>query len=215
MKNSSTQLNHDNFPKLSKIVESSQWFFTHQETLSSDPMENVNAEVCLQCSVKRIFINVILFFKVIRLTGPADQQDAEIATLFKDAQQTYSSNNVLGILASISDTYGHNIGKREAESVSTSTEPSTTTPNSIEPIEPIEENFVYVATGKGILYTTEAPILKIGSNDSGEMKEYELKKHSLVTADERENLFKLIVNFIDSDIGKVNQKESGKLLNYN
>lgn len=130
----------------------------------------------------------------------------EIATLFKDAQQTYSPNKVLGILASITDTYGHNIEKREAESVSTSTEPSTTTPNSIEPIEPIEENFVYVATGKGILYTTEAPILKIGSNDSGEMKEYELKKHSLVTADERENLFKLIVNFIDTDIGKVNWK---------
>lgn len=85
--------------------------------------------------------------------------------------------------------------------MSTSTELSTTTPNAI---EPIEENFVYVAKGKGILYTTEAPILKIGSNDSGEVKEYELKSHSLVTADERENLFKLIVNFIDSDIGKVN-----------
>lgn len=125
----------------------------------------------------------------------------EIATLFKDAQQTYSPNKVLGILASITDTYGHNIEKREAESVSSSTEPSTTTPNSN---EPIEENFVYVAKGKGILYTTEAPILKIGSNESGEFKEYQLKSHSLVTADEREYLFKLIVNFIDPDIGKVN-----------
>ena len=47
LKNSSTQLNQENFPKLSEIVESSQWFFSHQERLSSDPMENVNAEVCL------------------------------------------------------------------------------------------------------------------------------------------------------------------------
>ncbi|CAO1435343.1 unnamed protein product [Diamesa serratosioi] len=182
LKNSSMQLNHDNFPKLSEIVESSQWLFSHQKTLSTDPMENVNAEV-------------------IRLTGPADQQDVEIATLFKEAQQTYSPNKVLGILASITDTYGHSIQKREAESVvSTSMEPPTTPINAI---EPIEENFVYVAKGKGILYTTEAPILKIGSNESGEVKEYELKSHSLVTADERENLFKLIVNFIDSDIGKL------------
>lgn len=45
LKNSSTQLNHDNFPKLSEIVASSQWSFALQKTLSSDPMENVNAEV--------------------------------------------------------------------------------------------------------------------------------------------------------------------------
>lgn len=55
--------------------------------------------------------------------------------------------------------------------------------------------------GKGMLYTTVVPILKDGASGNSS-DEKELKTHSVVTADEREGLFKLIITFITAD-GKV------------
>lgn len=46
VRNSTTKLNHENFPKLSEIVNTSEWLYLPQKTLSSDPIEyNPNAEV--------------------------------------------------------------------------------------------------------------------------------------------------------------------------
>lgn len=150
--------------------------------------------------------------QVINLVGPASQQDVEIAALFKDAQLNYG-NNVLGVLATKWDE--HNIYKRQAVEITTTTESYTTlTPTE----EPIEDNFIYIAKGaelilktcsnldkfillgKGMLYTTETPVLRISENSS---ENKELKMHSLVTSDEREQLFKLIITFIVPE-GKVN-----------
>lgn len=52
--------------------------------------------------------------------------------------------------------------------------------------------------GKGMMYTTVVPVLK---ESNGE--ERQLNKHSgVVTADQRENVFKLFVTFL-TDSGKV------------
>lgn len=52
------------------------------------------------------------------------------------------------------------------------------------------------------MYLTGAPILRISDNQSDEGIVRELKQHSLVTSDERDSLFKLIITFITPD-GKV------------
>lgn len=103
----------------------------------------------------------------------------------------------MGILASRSENTEHNIYKREAitESRASST---TEQPTTITPDEPVD-NLIYVAKGKGILYTTEVPILRIGGNKSGDEIEYALRTHTIVTADEREDLFKLAIKFVVPD----------------
>lgn len=51
---------------------------------------------------------------------------------------------------------------------------------------------------KAILYTTFVPILKIVGERAKDTVEYELKKHAMVTVDERpdDDLFRLIVKFV-------------------
>lgn len=49
IRNSTTKLNYENFPRLSEIIGTSEWLYLPQEVLSSDPLEyNVNAEVNLK-----------------------------------------------------------------------------------------------------------------------------------------------------------------------
>lgn len=46
IRNSTTKLNYENFPRLSEIIGTTEWLYLPQEALSSDPLEyNVNAEV--------------------------------------------------------------------------------------------------------------------------------------------------------------------------
>lgn len=131
--------------------------------------------------------------KVIHLVGPESQQDVEISALYRDAFNTYGSGKVLGILATKMDD--HDIRKREAaEEASTTTAVSPTD-------EPVEEDYIYNAKGKAILYTTTAPILS--DNESS----VELKSHGYVTVDEREQLRRLIIAFPkvnrSGEVGKV------------
>lgn len=82
------------------------------------------------------------------MVGPAEQQDVELAAIFKDAENTYGAGKVLGILASKSDET-HDIRKREAAAVteesSSSLSSSSTTPQTPAAEEDeMEENFVYI-----------------------------------------------------------------------
>lgn len=118
--------------------------------------------------------------------------------MYRDAVNTYGSGKVLGILATKMDD--HDIRKREAAAEETSTSSTTTT--AISPTdEPIEEDYIYNAKGKAILYTTIAPIL--ADNESS----VELKSHGYVTGDEREQLRRLIIAFPkvnrSGEVGKV------------
>ncbi|KAL7011712.1 hypothetical protein ACKWTF_014397 [Chironomus riparius] len=173
IRNATTKLSYENFPELSDIIGKNEWLYLPQELLSSDPLEyNVNAEV-------------------FTLTGPAVMQDNEIAAFYRDAQINFGRKNILGILAARSENPEHLILKREvSEPKMTSTEPSTTeaatTPANDEPVE----DLIYEAKGKGILYTTVVPVLKIGE------EKYELKKHAIATGDERGDMFRLSIKFI-------------------
>lgn len=125
------------------------------------------------------------------MTGPVEQQDVEIAALYRDAQVNYGKKNILGILATRHESPDHTVYKRQAN-LETTTEVPTTTPAD----EPVVENLIYEAKGKGILYTTVTPILNIRGNKSDEDKTYELAKHAVITADERPDVFRLIIKFI-------------------
>lgn len=129
------------------------------------------------------------------MTGPVEQQDVEIAALYRDAQVNYGKKNILGVLATRNDNLDHTIYKRQVISESTTTETPTTTPAD----EPEVENLIYAAKGKGLLYTTEVPVLKIRGNKTGDDMIYYLEKHAIVTADERGDLFRLIIKFIVPD----------------
>lgn len=134
------------------------------------------------------------------LTGPVEQQDVEIAALYRDAQVNFGKKNILGVLATRNDNSDHTVYKRQANFESTTTENPTTTLES----ESVLENFIYEAKGKGLLYTAEAPILKIRGNKSGDDVIYSLDKHAIVTADSRSSaegleIFRLIIKFIVPD----------------
>lgn len=120
-----------------------------------------------------------------------EQQDVEIAALYRDAQVNYGKKNILGVLATRNENIDHSIYKRQAISDSTTELPSTAPPD-----EPVVENLIYAAKGKALLYTTEVPLLKIRGNKSSEDVTYSLDKHAIVTADERGDLFRLIIKFI-------------------
>lgn len=48
IRNATTKLNYENFPRLSEIIGTTEWLYLPQAALSSDPLEfNVNAEVRL------------------------------------------------------------------------------------------------------------------------------------------------------------------------
>jgi V-type H+-transporting ATPase S1 subunit len=133
------------------------------------------------------------YLQVFVLTGPVEQQDVEISALYRDAQVNYGQKNILGILAT---RHEHSIYKRQATSESTTTEIPSTTPSGD---EPVVENLVYEAKNKGLLYTTEVPILTIRGNKSSEDVTYSLDKHAIVTADERGDVFRLSIKFIVPD----------------
>lgn len=65
--------------------------------------------------------------------------------------------------------------------------------------EPMEENFVYIAPGKAMMYTTAPPRLSDGSST------VELREHGLVKADERKDdaLVRFIVTFKVTRDGEV------------
>lgn len=129
------------------------------------------------------------------LTGPVEQQDVEIAALYRDAQVNFGKKNILGVLATRNENIDHTVYKREANYEPSTTETPTTTAGD----EPVVENLIYAAKGKGILYTTEVPVLKIRGNKSSEDVTYLLGKHAIVTADERGDIFRLIIKFIVPD----------------
>lgn len=79
----------------------------------------------------------------------------------------------MGILA----TQHHSINKREAYGK-------------------VHSKFIYEAIGKGILYTTKAPILKIRSHNPKKDVFYKLEKFAIVTADEGRDEFRLNIKFI-------------------
>lgn len=87
--------------------------------------------------------------------------------------------------------------KRQAISESSTTEIPTTTSGGGD--EPVVENLVYAAKGKALLVLKEAPVLKIRGNKSSEDVVYELNKHAIVSADERGEVFRLIIKFIVND----------------
>lgn len=145
-----------------------------QDSLTSDPLEyNVNAEV-------------------FTLTGPVQQQDNEIAAFYRDAQINFGNKNVLGILATRNENFEHLIAKRDVRTTTENPDVSTT----VSPDEPIVENLIYEAKGKGLLYTTVVPVLRI----TGGKKpiEYELKKHATVTADGKKDdpVMKMDIKFV-------------------
>lgn len=119
----------------------------------------------------------------------------EIAALYRDAQVNFGQKNILGVLATRNENLDHVIYKRQAKADSTTTEIPSTTPSGD---DPVVENLIYAAKGKGILYTTEIPILKIRGNKSSDDVTYSLEKHAIVTADERNDstVFRLIIKFI-------------------
>lgn len=125
------------------------------------------------------------------MTGPVEQQDVEIAALYQDAQVNYGRKNILGILATRNENFEHNIYKRQAIA-ETTTEASTT--QIAEEFD--DEVLVCLARGKGLLYAYVKPLLEIRGNKSGDDVTYLLSKHAVVTADERDNIFRLIVKFI-------------------
>lgn len=127
------------------------------------------------------------------LTGPVEQQDVEIAALYRDAQVNYGQKNILGILATRNENIDHAINKRQAPSLTTET-PQTTTSATMD--EPVVENLVYVdKNGKGLLFTTVVPELRF-ANKTGEEQKYDLNKHAVVTGDERGDLYRLWIKFI-------------------
>lgn len=116
------------------------------------------------------------------LTGPVEQQDVEIAALYRDAQVNYGKKNILGVLATRDDNLGHSMIKRQAKTESTTTEiPSTTPPAD----DPVVENLIYEAKGKALLYTTQVPVLKFYGTKPADDVTYNLTKHAVVTVDER------------------------------
>lgn len=176
IRNSTTKLNYENFPQLSEIIGKNEWLYLPQDSLTSDPLEyNVNAEV-------------------FTLTGPVQQQDNEIAAFYRDAQINFGNKNVLGILATRNENFEHLIAKRQVRSTTESpaTSEASSTPSPDEPVE----NLIYEAAGKGLLYTTNPPVLRIVNENPKKTIEYELKKHAIVTADERGDTFRLSVKFI-------------------
>lgn len=148
------------------------------------------------------------------MVGSAAQQDVEIAALFGDAVNTYGAGKVLGILANDGDTLpdgqlnnGQRRLRREAAdataedaSAASTTEEAGSAGSTVSPLdEPMEENFVYIAAGKAMMYTTAPPRLSDGSST------VELREHGLVQADERKDdaLVRFIVTFKVTRDGEV------------
>lgn len=124
--------------------------------------------------------------QVFKLTGSNEQQDVEIAALFRDSQITYGDNHVLGLLATAEVTESQRIFKRQAEeSTTTTTEPAT---------ENSDNSVTFEVKGKALLYSEGSPILQIQKNLSTPETIY-LKKNAIVTSDERNDVFRIVVRY--------------------
>uniref|UniRef100_A0A336MJL6 CSON000946 protein n=1 Tax=Culicoides sonorensis TaxID=179676 RepID=A0A336MJL6_CULSO len=167
MKNSTTKLDERNFPSFKSLINENEYIYLTQDTLTSDPLDyNANAEV-------------------INLVGDGIQQDVEMTSLYKDAILNYGEGNVLGILASRYDIGPETQSRRRRAA----DEPSSTA-NPTD--EPVENNYIYVAQNKkGLIWTDEPPLLKLGPN-----KSIELTSHTIATADERKDVFGIRVGFV-------------------
>lgn len=166
VRNGSLHLDREDYPKLAAIMSKDQWAYLPQQNLPVEPFDfNSNLEI-------------------IDLTGDPSHQDVEMTALYNDAVTIYGKGGVLAILA-CKEAEGHYLYKREAE------EPKTT----ISPIAgETEKNFVYIADGKAILYTTSAPILYL--NVSNNIERIELEEHEkLMTFDDRGEFGRFSIQF--------------------
>lgn len=174
------------------------------------------------------------------LSGPVDQQDLEIAALYRDAQLNFGQKNILGILATRNEHFDHSVYKRQAKYESTTEFPSTT-PSGDEPVVDNiyadvkgwddQKNYISLSFAasfekfnhlnmwtnkcvfsRALLFTSEAPILTIRGNKTDDII-YSLEKHAIVTADERDTKFRLIIKFIVPEIGAVSLSNSCFLMN--
>lgn len=190
VKNSTHQLSDSNYPALENILTQRKWAYMPQNVLLYDPVDyNQHTDI-------------------IRLTGNAEQEDVELAALFRDAELKYGDEKVLGILAN-SETVINAFRRRrrevtEAPFLQSTAEP--TTPSSA--ANEIVTGNLYYATEKALLYTTTAPILRYMENGSitDNSSMVELKQHGAVLVDERDQLVRLIIIFITNDGIKVSQR---------
>lgn len=122
-----------------------------------------------------IYMYLFLFFitqwQVINLVGPPLQQDIELSALFNDAELTYGSGKVLGILAT--KTSDHEMRKRAVaieESDASSTVSPEQVPAATEPVpEPSDDDdtdYTYYPTDNSknqtvniLMHTRSAPVL--------------------------------------------------------
>lgn len=142
-----------------------------------------------------VYVNDV---KVILLNGSAEERDTKIRDTYASVSEVVGIENVLAILGHKDDEDEGGRHKREAEAES-STSSTTASPAPAE--EVMKEDFIYIATGKAMLYTTSAPILSV-DNTSTEEKPFsrELKSHGIVKVDERDQLRRLIVTFATEDV---------------
>ncbi|XP_063701183.1 uncharacterized protein LOC134831393 [Culicoides brevitarsis] len=165
LKNSTTRLDEINFPSFKGLVNENEYTYLTQYQLTSDPLDyNANTEI-------------------INLFGDGLQQDIELTALFKDAIKNYGEGKVLGIMATRTNIIQEQMRVRRAADASTTDTPTE---------EPVQNNYIYIAKNRGLIWTAEPPVLKIGPN-----KSYELTTHTVATTDERkeDNKFKIQVVF--------------------
>lgn len=63
LKNGTTKLNYENFPRLSEMIGGKDWLYLPQSNLMSDPLDyNVNTEVCMRKVIGKFF-NKKFFFR--------------------------------------------------------------------------------------------------------------------------------------------------------
>lgn len=130
IRNSTTALSDENFPKLSAMV-GKQVLYLPQESLPSNPLEyNINVEV-------------------LTLTGSPAMQDDEIVAFYRNAQIGHEHSNVLGILATNGMDHLSNL-RLKRESKTATTEPTDSITESASSGEEPIENLIYLAQGIGM-----------------------------------------------------------------
>jgi hypothetical protein len=158
------------------VHKKEEFLYIPQQFLASDPFEyNLNTEI------------------VPASGASVEEQDAEIVKYFSSLENNYGSGNVLGILAVAVD---HFVGKREAKIGTTTEYPAVTTTSG--PAE-ITDGLVYVARGKGIISTFEAPVLRIPES-SKKFRTIELVKQGAVSGErEGDREVNITVDFFEKD----------------
>lgn len=147
------------------------------------------------------------------MVGPPLQQDIELSALFNDAELTYGSGKVLGILAS--KTSDHEMRKRAvaveestASPISTTAAPSPTEPVP-EPTEDDDTDYTYYLTDNSknqtvniLMHTRSAPVLY-----EGKTRTVLSDKRTMITINrDKQNNYNLIVRYNNQD--KVSRHKS-------